>query len=487
VGRKLAVFLALLFAAATAPAGTITRGTKAAGGTDFSTGVISASEVNTDFNTIYNEFNGNIDTDNIDASAAIPLSKLSLADSITNTHINSGAAIVFSKMDQTAAMLDADIVDDYSTNDAEQMTESDPGTSDALTNATNLEIELKQLRYKIHELTVGANASAVAAAAATATDTSWADGPVRPGNHIYNGGFDVLDDLSISADGNGWTRVLTPTTLAAENLVEAEGFGDGQGINIIDTGAALSGISQTLDGLKASTRYLAIAATRDDVGTCEITTTGADTNQLTVVSDDSGSWQILSGTFETDSTPTNVVLKLLAVASSDDCVFDNVGVYEINADPLPRAGKVHCYDSTTTASDDTFAINTLTDTGLSCAVTVPGPGYIITVRGKIIGDNDAAGSYALEGRLVQDCGAAATVDADVDVANANNNAAVDDIAVLEFFYVNDSPTAGATCTYTMEAAGDDVAFDLNEHDEAASADLLETATTYIDVVMEPSG
>lgn len=46
--------------------GTITRAVKAGSGTgDYSTGTILASEVNADINTVYNEVNGNLDSNNL--------------------------------------------------------------------------------------------------------------------------------------------------------------------------------------------------------------------------------------------------------------------------------------------------------------------------------------------------------------------------------------------------------------------------------------
>ena len=55
---------------------TITRGAKAGGGTGFNAGqTIDPAEVNTDFNTVYTEFNGNIANVNVLATAAIALTK----------------------------------------------------------------------------------------------------------------------------------------------------------------------------------------------------------------------------------------------------------------------------------------------------------------------------------------------------------------------------------------------------------------------------
>lgn len=65
----------------------------------FSAGaVIVASQHNSNFSTIYADYNGNIDNNNISALAAIVYSKLSLAGSIVNADINNSAAIANTKL-----------------------------------------------------------------------------------------------------------------------------------------------------------------------------------------------------------------------------------------------------------------------------------------------------------------------------------------------------------------------------------------------------
>lgn len=57
--------------------GTVTRPNSFVAGN-----TIVASEVNDDFNTLYNEFNGNIENSNIDAAAAIAASKINFGTSV---------------------------------------------------------------------------------------------------------------------------------------------------------------------------------------------------------------------------------------------------------------------------------------------------------------------------------------------------------------------------------------------------------------------
>jgi hypothetical protein len=61
---------------------------------------IYASEANLNFDTIYNDYNGNISNANIVAGAGIVYSKLSLTGNIVNADISSGAAITDDKLSQ---------------------------------------------------------------------------------------------------------------------------------------------------------------------------------------------------------------------------------------------------------------------------------------------------------------------------------------------------------------------------------------------------
>lgn len=65
----------------------------------FSAGaVIIASQHNSNFSTIYTDYNGNIDNTNIATTAAIAYSKLNLTSGIVNGDINASAAIANSKL-----------------------------------------------------------------------------------------------------------------------------------------------------------------------------------------------------------------------------------------------------------------------------------------------------------------------------------------------------------------------------------------------------
>lgn len=279
---------------------------------------------------------------------------------------------------------------------------------------------------------------------------------VPPGhsNLVYNGGFDILNTLATGADGDGWTRVQTPTTLAAADLVEAEDMGDGQGLQIIDTGAALAGVSQTLDGLKGATTYFARVNVIDDTGTCRIATTGGGTN-LSATSDDSGTWQTLAGTFvtNTDGT-TNVVLQLLAVAQSDDCTFDHVGVYEVGNTaigrriPVGRAGIVieqSCNADAATFNAGGAPVNFSSEGGTDHVITVTPalPNTIIEVWGHA--SAEASGTAAMFALAIDEAGT------DVATGTARGPFVNDDVHIA-LNWINVNPTPGTSLTYSLQGA-----------------------------------
>lgn len=85
-------------------------------------GTIKSSEINSNYDTLYNEFNGNIDNNNVKASAGIAPSK----------------------------------VDDYSTNATQMQTTTDPGDVGTESLPTSLQGEIERLRFKIKQIVGGA-------------------------------------------------------------------------------------------------------------------------------------------------------------------------------------------------------------------------------------------------------------------------------------------------------------------------------------------
>ena len=121
--------------------GTIARGTKAGGGTNFNSGqTIDPAENNTDHNTMYTEFNGNIENVNVKAAAAIASSKIAF-DGVRVT--NSG---VISLLTGVTTLMTFDTETDIGTYDT--------GTYHSTSSNTGRLIAPSFLRQKRRLLTV---------------------------------------------------------------------------------------------------------------------------------------------------------------------------------------------------------------------------------------------------------------------------------------------------------------------------------------------
>ena len=105
-------------------AGTVARNTKPSGGSDWVSGdTVTPTDLNGDFNTIYNEFNGSVDDANIGT-----LTTTSITGCVGGTCSNP---------------LGLEDVDDYSTNEAEANNDSTPGISGTPSLATDGEGEVE--------------------------------------------------------------------------------------------------------------------------------------------------------------------------------------------------------------------------------------------------------------------------------------------------------------------------------------------------------
>ena len=94
----------LLLCAGVADAGTINRPTKTFGGSSFINGVTpQASDFNGDVDTIYGEFNGNIDNNNLKVGAAIDASKINPDGFTVNLRtVNASPCYALDESDQGA-------------------------------------------------------------------------------------------------------------------------------------------------------------------------------------------------------------------------------------------------------------------------------------------------------------------------------------------------------------------------------------------------
>ena len=367
---------------------TIARGAKTGGGTDFNTGqAMKSSEFNTDFNTIVTDYNGNITTANISASAAIPYSKLTLtgvvvdADMTTGTllnrSVNASAAIALTKLDDISATDDAH--DDTTT----------PGTSMTHVLPTTLSGELQQLRYAVERLGLG-----VAASRYDATGTReapfWGDLPARGMQRIPGINGTVTSGLPV-----GWTNVAT-ATLAQEAADAADGLaGKGRAIKITAAGSANEGMSYTLSGLKESTVYFVAAlmkATSGDTARLDVTGGDATSSFRNFTADTTATtWTWVYGLVATDATPTSIVVRALAAADTDVVWVADVQYGECSE--VPQSPRVAVIGSLQSDTVGTQAIDGGSDAGVTAGyriveagttdfdvtVYVPGDGYYIEV------------------------------------------------------------------------------------------------------------
>ena len=99
----LSILLSLLALAQPVLAGTISKQSKSFGGTSFINGVVpQASDFNGDMDTIYGEFNGNIDNANIKTAAAIAATKINPDGFTTNVRtVHSQPCTILEESDQS--------------------------------------------------------------------------------------------------------------------------------------------------------------------------------------------------------------------------------------------------------------------------------------------------------------------------------------------------------------------------------------------------
>lgn len=443
----------------------VTKSTKQGGTTSFQDGErLPATDLNTDPDTLFNLVNGNLDNDNIKSSAAIAYTKLALTGSLvnadmtpgtlTNAAINASAAIALTK------------ADDISGSASAAATATDPGVSNSESLATTLAGELERLRYAIERQALGIDAARFDATG-TIEATYWGDLPVR-GLHWLPG----FNGVVTSGLPSGWTNVNT-ATLAQEAADAADKTaGKGRAIKITAAGSANEGISWTLSGLKASTKYMVLAIVKATSGdTVRLVTTGADAatsfRDITVTST-ATAWTVLSGVVQTDSTPTNIVVKVDTGADTDIVWTAGVAYGECSATPLPRRVAVveqqlaitagtAITGSTTDAGLDTnyqFIDNGSTD--LDMTVYVPGDGYYIKVTAEVNAREavaDGGAENLLTWRIYQSVGGAAFSAARTKIIGSEH-AGNDNVAATftdSMVYIVKNPTPGSSYRYGVAA------------------------------------
>jgi len=293
----------------------VTRGTKAAGGTAFVDGTtILAAEHNYDLDTLYTALSGGLDTNNLSPTAGITNGQL---EEIAVTKVS-----------------------DYSSTAAVSLTSVDAGSTGTLyagttTLPTDLSDELERLRYRLlannHLIsTIYKNSGG------TNTAIGWVEAPIVGPQLLANNGFELKSSATAGVAPDGWTLVGTPTSLT---VTAASSAGKSVGLHkrslVFTSAAANDGISQTVYGLKASTKYLiGLAYVRTDA-TVNLTVTGGlgsgDYQNFSITDSSNTTMAYMQGIVQTDTTPTDLTVKVLntLAGGAKVCALYQIWMYEV--------------------------------------------------------------------------------------------------------------------------------------------------------------
>jgi hypothetical protein len=289
--------------------GTIVRGAKSTGGTDLATaGTVLAAELNTDFNTIVTEINGNLTAANISSSAAIPSSSLAEIDSAN--------------------------VSDHADTDGNYLLTTATGDSGSLSKPTSLEGEIERLRFQLAsgKLT-STNLKYRDSAGTMQNASSWIEPPITGRNLLPNAGFEVHSAATPNAP-DGWTLTGTPSTVAIENPAHTAIGLEKRSLNIV-ADAATEGIHVVLKGLKSSTKYLVGMVYVLANGKVSMTTTNGlgsgDYQNLNFIDTTASNLEVFQGIVKTTSAPADLTVSILSIDASDDFNIYYVWLYEMHA------------------------------------------------------------------------------------------------------------------------------------------------------------
>lgn len=401
---------------------------------------LPAAELQADFDAIVNWANGDIDEDNISASAQIANSQL------------------------------ADIAATKVTSPSSFTTTTSPGDSATPSAPTTYAAEAARSFYKMGMLRGYTTNAKYMNSSAVATDATWFEPPIAGPNLLKNPGFEVQSGGAGTAP-DGWSLVGTPSTLAIENPAFDEYGLEKRSVNIV-TDAANEGISTTVSGLKDSAKYLiGMAYTITDNGTTpgviRLSTTNAlaSGNYRNLALDGSteaaSTVVITQGIVKAQSPPATITVTISATESGADFNVIEAWMYELSEGyPVDRpAIPMQVADYTTL--DDAIAgggaatWTTLSD--LSLSQYVPFAGYRFTYeatlcfRGPAIAGSVRKYVYAFRIQQQIDAGAAATVEGPYSwIANQQtNNEFIGGTVTLK--YVIENPTPGSTYAFTVDA------------------------------------
>ncbi|MEW6026499.1 MAG: carbohydrate binding domain-containing protein [Planctomycetota bacterium] len=215
-------------------------------------------------------------------------------------------------------------------------------------------------------------------------------------NIIRNGSFEEWGD-GFSSLPIFWAAI-GGSYQVVKDTGDKDNFGAPYAAKITSFGAGSEGIKYTFSNLKANTKYSVYARAKATSGdTAKIWTTGASTNLSQTTT--STSWTTLVGSFITDGTPTDVVLKIGSDTNTDVVWFDSIMVVEGEA---PFAFAPHPLDTVVQFNKTTNPYNLVKNGSFedwSDGTTAP-PDYWSKVGNPTIardsGEADNFGAYAVK-------------------------------------------------------------------------------------------
>lgn len=348
------------------PAKTVSGG---GGSSNLEGNTLPAAELNADFDGIVTHINGQLDETNLRGATQIPSSML---ETLSGTDI-----------------------DDHASTTTEFLGSTNPGDSFSVTLPTDLTEEIESLRYRAkHDKRYGTNLKAWNSSGST-VNLGWTEPPIVGPNLILNGGLDS-GSLTSGDAPDGWTEVGTIATSAIESVgASFVGGSDKRSLAFTGTNAG-NGFSQTLTGLKGSTKYLlGVAYTRTSGGLAFSTTGGAGSGNYqnpTVTDNSSSGYAFQNIVVETDSSATDLVFRILTSESgANDNNVHSAWAYELSdgaPNELPHIARQEVEISTEdTSHPSTFAAdwqnNWETITEFSLSQYIPQPGYKISYAANV--------------------------------------------------------------------------------------------------------
>ena len=432
---------------------TVSRGVKSAGGTDFTDGTAAkASEVNTDFNTLYTLVNGGIDYNNISDSAAIP-----------------NAALVG---------IDCAKVTDHADTNSVFLTTTDAGDSGTPSLPSTLEGELERLRYRIKANNGAFTNLKFLNASDNVVSAGWTEPPIRGRNLLPNPGFEVHSAGTPNAP-DGWSLVGDPSTIALAAAATPSVGVDKRSLNMV-ADAASEGISRTVTGLKASTKYLVgMAYTLAASSQVNLVTTGGlgtgTLYQDLDLPDSSASSgvEILQGIVMTDGTPADITVSIVLAGSADEIDLHYVWMYELSSTAPIEAPHLPLQTATYSTADaevtDGAGTGSWTDlTDLSLEQYVPHEGYRLVYEATICWRSDAgsgveAAHFAARIGMTIDGGSASTVEGPYAISATTSQTSGRTGGTITLRHIIENPASGSTYAFTPGLYIDDAANGAHEY------------------------